>query len=410
MRFTFLHTADLHLGSPLTGLALKEEAVAKRVAAASRDAFTALIDAALAEKVAFVVIAGDVYDGDWKDTAIGLFFARQVARLSRDGIRVFLVSGNHDADSVITRSVTLPEGVHRFETRKAETVRLEALQVALHGRSFANRATDENLALGYPAAVPGWFNIGVLHTSLDGRPGHDRYAPCSVADLAARGYQYWALGHIHAQEIVTRDPWIVFPGNIQGRSVRETGPKGAFFVDVVDGRVAGLRSVPTDRIRWGEIRVDVAGLDDEAGVMAAVEAAAQPVVQAAGERMLAMRVRLAGTTPLHLSLATDPSRLGDEITAALDRAHPDIWLEALRIETTQPAAEAHAALGALDLANLFDGLEHDADLRARLAEEVAQIGQKVPLGMTGGRPGPDAVDDLMTAARALILGRARGDG
>jgi DNA repair exonuclease SbcCD nuclease subunit len=177
MRFTFLHAADLHLGSPLIGLSLKDPEVARRFAAASREAFSDLVTQAIAANVAFVIVAGDVYDGEWRDTSIGLFFNRQVARLDRAGIPVFLLKGNHDAESVVTKTISLPDSVSQFPTSRPGTFRIEDLKVALHGRGFPDRAVPENYALGYPDPVPGWVNIGVLHTSCDGRPGHAVYAP-----------------------------------------------------------------------------------------------------------------------------------------------------------------------------------------------------------------------------------------
>src|ERR1700691_6697677 len=171
MSFTFLHAADLHLGSPFTGLALKDEEVARRFAAASREAFTDLVTHAIEGEVAFIVIAGDVYDGEWKDTSIGLFFNREVARLDRAGIPLFLLKGNHDAESVVTKTISLPASVVQFPTNKAKTFRSGELNVALHGRSFPDRVVNENYALSYPDPVPGWFNMGVLNTSCDGGPG-----------------------------------------------------------------------------------------------------------------------------------------------------------------------------------------------------------------------------------------------
>ena len=226
MGFRFLHAADLHLGSPLLGLAQKDGDVAARFARASREAFEDLVTRALEEEIAFAVIAGDVFDGDWRDASIGLFFNRQLARLANRGVPTYFLRGNHDADSVVTRSLTWPDSVVEFSTRRPETHRLEELRVALHGRGFPRREVTENYAVDYPEPVPGWFNIGVLHTAC-GRAGHENYAPCTAAELAARGYDYWALGHVHAFEIVSRDPWIVYPGNLQGRSVRECGEKGA---------------------------------------------------------------------------------------------------------------------------------------------------------------------------------------
>ena len=144
--FTFIHAADLHLGSPLSGLALKDPDIARRFASAGRRAFEDLVSQAIERRVAFLIVAGDVYDGDWSDNTIGLFFARQVARLDRVGIPVILVRGNHDAESVITRSITLPPSVRSFSATRAETHRLDAFKVALHGRSFPNRAVVDVVA------------------------------------------------------------------------------------------------------------------------------------------------------------------------------------------------------------------------------------------------------------------------
>ena len=266
MGFSFLHAADLHLGSPLLGLALKDEAIARRFAEASRRAFTSLVTQAINERVAFVLIAGDIYDGEWRDTSIGLFFARELARLHRELIPVYIIKGNHDAESVVTSAITLPEAVTVFSTRKTETRLLEDLRVAIHGRSFPTREVADNWALAYPEAKPGWFNIGLLHTSCDGRPGHASYAPCTLADMAARGYDYWALGHVHEFEIVSSDPYVVYPGNLQGRSVRECGPKGAVIVDVEDGRVTNLRRIVTDQARWAVLAVDAQPHETEAAL------------------------------------------------------------------------------------------------------------------------------------------------
>ena len=164
-----------------------------------------------------------------------------MARLGRAGIPVFVIKGNHDAHSVVTRSITLPSNVTVFGVRSAETHVIEHLGVALHGQSFADRQVPENLARDYPAPMPGMFNIGILHTSLTGRPPHADYAPCTLDDLRMRGYDYWALGHVHAFEVISQDPFVVYPGNIQGRNIRETGEKGAVLVSVSDGRSCSRR-------------------------------------------------------------------------------------------------------------------------------------------------------------------------
>ena len=224
--FRFLHAADIHLDSPLIGLSDIEGRVAERIRTAPRAAFELLVEQAIEEEVNFLVIAGDLYDGTWRDYKTGLFFAEQMGRLNQARIPVFLLHGNHDAQSQITRPLVLPDNVNVFGIRKAETFQIEELSVALHGQSFRQAATTDNLVLGYPSPIDGAFNIGVLHTALGGMGEHANYAPCSLAELVAKGYDYWALGHVHQGQVLHEQPHVVFPGNLQGRHVRETGPKG----------------------------------------------------------------------------------------------------------------------------------------------------------------------------------------
>ena len=406
MNFRFLHAADLHLGSPFLGLAQKDDEVAVRFARASRSAFEDLVTKALEEGVSFAVIAGDVFDGEWKDASIALFLNRQLARLSNRGIPTFFLRGNHDAESLVTKSLTWSDNVFEFSTRRPETHRIANLRVALHGRGFPHREVIENYAADYPEPIAGWFNIGVLHTAC-GRAGHENYAPCTVADLAARGYDYWALGHVHAFEIVSRDPWIVYPGNLQGRSIRECGEKGAVIVEVADGVVSEVRRVVTDCARWAEVFVDVSPHDDETTLLRAVETELRPHVAAAAGRLLAARVVLTGATKLHPRFIADRDRLRDEVEAAAQRCGEDIWLERLRIDTTdlqRPARDA--ALTEIDLAAALQKCEEDAALRARVADLVRTVRDKLPGGMAEDTSAALDLDSILAEARALALGRS----
>jgi DNA repair protein SbcD/Mre11 len=406
MNFRFLHAADLHLGSPFLGLAQKDDEVAVRFARASRSAFEDLVTKALEEDVSFVVIAGDVFDGEWKDASIALFLNRQLARLSNRGIPTFFLRGNHDAESLVTKSLTWSDNIFEFSTRRPESHRIENLRVALHGRGFPHREVIENYAVDYPEPVASWFNIGVLHTAC-GRAGHENYAPCTVADLAARGYDYWALGHVHAFEVVSRDPWIVYPGNLQGRSIRECGEKGAVIVEVEDGVVSKVRRVVTDCARWAEVFVDASSHDDETTLFRAVETELRPHAAAAAGRLLAARVVLTGATKLHPRFIADRDRLRDEVEAAAQRCGEDIWLERLRIDTTdlqRPARDA--ALTEIDLAAALQKCEEDAALRARVADLVRTVRDKLPGGMAEDTSAALDLDSILTEARALALGRS----
>ena len=411
--FRFVHAADLHLGSPFQGLALKDPAIAEIFVEASRKAFSTLVTQAVEAKVDFFIVAGDVYDGDWKDHGTGLFFLGQLARLARAGIPAFLIRGNHDAESLISRSLSLPDDVHLFSTRKAETRELPELRVALHGRSFAEREVAENIALAYPPARSGWLNIGILHTSLDGRPDHAPYAPCSVADLRAKGYDYWALGHVHAFETVASDPFIVFPGNLQGRQIRETGAKGAVLVEVADGQVESVTPLIVDVARWARLAVDVAGAVSLEDVVARAEAAMRALAAEASERPLAVRLTLSGETGAHRRIAADREGFAAELQAAADRVAATLYIEKVVLDTREPHSGAAAlpAIGLIDPAAVLDEAVTDPAFAAALAAALDEIGAKLPDDLREAvaalREGEPAAD-FLREARDLALGRLVG--
>ena len=240
--FRWLHAADLHLDSPLRGLEQYEGAPVEALRGATRRALENLVRLAIAERVAFVVIAGDVYDGDWQDFNTGLFFDRQMRCLRDARIPVYVIRGNHDAQNRMTKTLRLPDNVRYLANDRPETVEVAGAGVLLHGQGFEKAAVTADLSQGYPQAVKGHCNIGLLHTCATGRDGHEPYAPCNVGDLSAKGYDYWALGHIHAAENLAPagDPPICFPGNLQGRHAREVGPKGCTLVTVENGAVVGV--------------------------------------------------------------------------------------------------------------------------------------------------------------------------
>jgi DNA repair exonuclease SbcCD nuclease subunit len=412
--FRFLHTADLHLDSPLRGLAAHDDTGAQTLLGASRKAFDALIDLAIAEAVDFVVIAGDVYDRDWKGYETGLFFKRGMARLHAAGIPVYLISGNHDAASVITKKLTLPENVHVFSSRSAETVEPDRWAVAIHGMSFPNRAVEENLVPKYPHPVPSKFNLGLLHTSLIGWEGHDPYAPCTVADLIAKGYDYWALGHIHQPQVVNEDPWIVYPGNLQGRHIRECGARGCRLVTVDDSlAVSACDWHSLDVARWAELSVDLSGVESLEAALPRMRAAVGEAVEQAEDRLLALRIIVEGITPLHGFLCSRPDRLEAEVQSiAEDFGDGVVWIERVKL-ATRPAitlgelAERDALTKVVVEATLGSG--GAADLPGEVAEMLNLLPGEVRADLTASWAG-DGLAAIYDDARSLILDRLVAKG
>lgn len=397
--FRFLHVADIHLDSPLTGLARYEGLPVDEVRAATRAAFNNLIDFAIRAVVDFVIVAGDLFDGDWRDMGTGLHFARQMGRLEKAGIPVYLLQGNHDAGSVVTKSLPWPANVHRFGNRSAQTFRIEALGVSLHGWSFAHQAAPDNLAIRYPAAEAGMFNIGVLHTSLSGRPGHAPYAPCELADLRSRGYHYWALGHVHAHERVCDDPPVIFPGNVQGRNIRETGAKGAVLVEVDDGEVSRIEPVHFDVLRWARVAVDCTGCETIDAVQERMrERLASARAAEPSDRGIVARVVLEGATPLADALSDRQAQLRDDARAHAGAIAPDLWIEKLQVRITAPAAAARSEASG-DVATLLAVADRDPELLASLEAEFAPF-----LVATAAAQAPEE-EDLRYAASAGDWGR-----
>ena len=380
--FRFFHAADIHLDSPLTGLAGIEGRVAEQIRSAPRAAFEALVERAIQDQVDFLVIAGDLYDGTWRDYKTGLFFAEQMGRLNQAGIPVFVLHGNHDAESQITRPLTLPDNVLVFGTRRAQTFELDNLNVALHGQSFREIAVADNLVPGYPAPVEGAFNIGVLHTALGGMGAHANYAPCSLPELVAKGYDYWALGHVHQGQVLNERPHVVFPGNLQGRHVREVGPKGACLVSVEDGQVVEVAALTFDVVRWAVLDVDVEAAGGTVDVVDLMQQALTQGVASADGRLLSARIVLQGRTELHSQLVRGVDNLTAEARAvALGLGDEGAWVERVSVRTT-PVADSTAlaaredALG--DLQRMLKEATVDEELLGQLRSDIGELIAKLP--------------------------------
>jgi DNA repair exonuclease SbcCD nuclease subunit len=409
-----VHAADLHIDSPLRGLSRYEGAPAAQIRNATRRAFENLVELCRQERAALLLIAGDVFDGDWRDYSTGLFFAGQLARLREAGVQVVMLRGNHDARSQISRELRLPENVRDLSTRRPESALFEELGIAVHGQGFAAREVPEDLAARYPPPIDGLFNIGLLHTSLDGRPGHAPYAPTALDVLRGKGYDYWALGHVHTREVVCRDPFVVFPGNLQGRHARELGAKGATVVTLEDGKASDLRHEPLDVVRWTRCAVDLAeAADGHEAVELARARLAEHAAQAGG-RLLAARVSLTGRTRAHPQLAREPEHWLEQIRAcALDVGEGAVWVERVELRTRGQldAAELASCDDALgQLARSLQALGADPSALTGLAGGLADLKRKLPREALEGDDAlrldePAFVAELLGEARELILAR-----
>lgn len=339
MTFRFVHAADIHLDSPLRTLAMRHPDLAELIGNATRQAFVRMIDLCLAEQVDALLIAGDLYDGDQTSMKTARFLAEQLRRLDQAGIRTFVIRGNHDAMSRITKELVLPDSVKVFGGR-AEALELPGstgqVPIVIHGLSFSQPHAPESLLGKYRPPVEGAVNIGLLHTSLAGTPGHDLYAPCSLADLRAIGFRYWALGHVHKRAIVDDSCLIVMPGMPQGRDINEAGPKSVSLVTVGDDRSIRIEERVTSIAQFERIAVDATGMENWRELVSGVARALEASRSAVGSAHLVARLQVVGATSLAWRIRRDMDLLKAE---ADDRAGVigSCWVEKLEIACHPPA-------------------------------------------------------------------------
>jgi DNA repair exonuclease SbcCD nuclease subunit len=417
--FKFIHTADIHLDSPLRQLESYEGAPVEEFRNATRQAFDNIVQLAISEAVAFVLIAGDLYDGEWKDYNTGLYFISRMNRLNKCGIRVIIAAGNHDAASRITKKLRFPPNVTIFTSDKPATSRIDPLQVAVHGQSFSSPATRKDLSKAYPDAIDGYFNIGLLHTSANGREGHEPYAPCSVDGLKSKGYQYWALGHIHRHEVLAQDPPIVFSGNSQGRHVRESGPKGCVLVAVDDHFDIELKFRPVDVVRWAVAEVDANGVEDGYEMVDRCRLKLRALLDENEGMPLAVRYLIAGQTAVCDDLLSEVEHWVNEIrSAVLEVSSGRAWLEKVGFKLARPVSVKvlkHGSGPISELLDLLEELQADREARHQLAAELHDVQKKLPRDLKDGPDAlrfdePDWIGDLLIEVQALLVSKLQRKG
>lgn len=418
--FTFLHAADLHLDTPFVGLSRGSEAVGEALRDASLVAFDRLVQLALDEEVAFVLFAGDVYDGAVRGLRAQLRFRRGLERLSAAGIPSFVVHGNHDPLEEGWAAIRRwPEGVHVFgwqAPKKVPVVRDGVHLATIHGQSYARRAEERNLARGFqPTPGEPALQVGLLHANVGGQPGHDDYAPCTLTDLREGGLDYWALGHVHTRQVLLQGgPWAVYPGNLQGRSLKpsELGSKGASLVRVRGGAVVEVEHRHLAPIVFHRLRVDVGGADElpevERRLLDGVEALGD-----GGDGWL-VAAELVGETALHAELL----REGEALRQALDdltMLFKGRWVHWVELEVaTTPLVDRDALRAQQDLLGAIlrhvDALRGDDDALRSLLREVDR-----GLGALGRDAEVDDPGGLLAEVERLAIGelhdpRAAGEG
>ena len=332
-----VHASDLHLDSPLRGLPLRPGVDRSAFQKASRKTLRRLVDLCLAQRAALLVLSGDLVDASRRSVSTGLFFIEQMLRLEATSTEVVMVRGNHDAANPTVPCWLLPQFVKQLGVEGSETHRYDGLGVAVHGASYPARRTPFSLLATYPSPVPSYANFGLLHTSAEGREGHESYAPCTRRQLKERGYDYFALGHVHRPEVLSRTPWVVFSGTPQGRAIRDTGPRGAVIVNVAGTKVVRVEFVALDVVRFVSVAVsleNVRVLDD---LLEAVAASMPAVCGSITYRALVVRLVLQGPA-LSVLLSSPVGWRAELLVRAVAPSAPvPVWLESVWAELMVPA-------------------------------------------------------------------------
>jgi DNA repair protein SbcD/Mre11 len=408
----FIHAADIHLDSPLKGLAKRHNLPADKILSATREALKNLVTLAIDQKVDFVLLAGDVYDGDPEDLTANFHFNQQMGRLYQKNIRVVMITGNHDAKSKISRPLTPPKNLTILSTDNPESFEItrdgEVIAI-IHGQGFRNQAETRNLAGNYPPPIAGKLNIGILHTSLDGRDGHDNYAPTTTNELINKGYSYWALGHVHTREEVHQKPYIIFPGNVQGRHIRETGAKGCYLVTFKDNHEAQLDFKPLDVFRWEAITINLEGIDEESEFEGKLAETVESRNLPFNEIPYGIRIILKGNTSLHSWLICSQNRVSENIQGIFDGISAgNLFLEQLKVETSNEGpALKNEALGDDALSILNQAINHlkknPKEMESLLKETpLAKLNKEIP-GEWKGKDDSDGIQPMNTAWLGKIM-------
>lgn len=256
-RVTFIHAADLHLDSPMSGLKHLPPSIFKKLQESTFEAFTKIVDSAIFHNVDFIILAGDLFDGEDRSIRAQTRFRKEMERLAECGIAVYAVHGNHDHMDGRWAHLPLPENVHIFshEVEVAKHIAENGTSVHLYGFSYPKRHVAERMIDQYSRENGADLHIGILHGSFEGSNDHAQYAPFRINDLLEKDFDYWALGHIHKREILITQPPVIYPGNIQGRNRKETGPKGCYLVEL-DSSGAKTEFLEAAPVIWENAEID----------------------------------------------------------------------------------------------------------------------------------------------------------
>ncbi|MFB1051112.1 exonuclease SbcCD subunit D [Paraliobacillus sp. JSM ZJ581] len=257
----FIHCADLHIDSPFKGLDNLPTSLFKEVKQSTFKALEHLVQTAIKKRVDFVLMVGDIFDQSTQSVYAQMQFLQACNQLNAYNISVYVSFGNHDYMQRDFINMNYPPNVYVFKKEDVTTYIYKKNNhplVTIHGFSYHSQAVYENKTSSYNKTTTP-YHIGMLHGSVEQHTEHDTYAPFKVQELVNKDFDYWALGHIHKRQHLKEAPPIIYPGNIQGRSKKEIGEKGCYYVELSKSRT-DLTFIPLQSIRFEQVTINASEL------------------------------------------------------------------------------------------------------------------------------------------------------
>jgi len=417
MGFSFVHAADLHLDSPFRGITKESACVADALRSATFDAYDALIHLCIDRGVQFLLVAGDVYDGADRSLRAQLRFHDGLTELHKHGIRSFIVHGNHDPLDGWSASIDWPAGAHIFGGSEVETVEVEVdgrPVAAVSGISYPSQKETRNLAEKFRPQHPDLFQIALLHCNCGGNTAHEPYAPCGLDDLVGADFDYWALGHVHTQAILNVSPHVVYPGNSQGRSVRELGERGCYVITVDEGRQVDMEFCPLDAVRWFSTELRIEDIHSVDGLEQVLYACVAQLREKAQGRPAVCRIALVGRSPLYGALNRD-----DSVSELLQRTREDglaeepfVWVETIE-PRCGPVIDLAQRRNTKDLLGQLLAISEElygaADLEEHMASALADLHRHTRAKKALDDLSPKELEELLHNAEYLCANLLEAD-
>lgn len=263
----FVHISDLHLGKTFPVSRYGQLAACRRQELL--DTFSRLVDYVNENQVDFILCSGDFLNSEELRVEELRNINAIIDRLQRAVL--VAISGNHDPQTENSayrkiqwsrRLYLAPPGVGRVALSSYKTI------ITYHSWD-----TKEILELPQQLAQirpqnSSSYQILMLHA--DTQNPNSRYLPVDAGELAAKGFDYVALGHIHQHQFPAEN--VCYAGSLEPLDFGETGEHGFMLVEM-EGERRRFQFIPFARREYHTIQVETSAQDAEVAIAHRIGAA-----------------------------------------------------------------------------------------------------------------------------------------